>query len=89
MSSITVHALVAMGRDREAEELAKQAVEVVSTSDRYDTLPTAFVDLGDVVEVLGHRREALQLFERARGLYMSKENEASVARLDEKISSVP
>ena len=89
MSSITVHALVAMGRDREAEELAKQAVEVVSTSDRYDTLPTALVDLGDVVGVLGHRREALQLFERARGLYMSKENEASVARLDEKISSVP
>jgi len=88
MSSITVHALVATGRDREAEKLAKQAVEVVNTSDRFDTLPTALVDLGDVVGVLGHKREALELFERARALYLSKENDASVARLDEKIASV-
>jgi predicted ATPase/class 3 adenylate cyclase len=70
----------AAGRLAEAEERARDAVEIVEESDLLDLHGDALLDLADVLRLAGREEEARGSTEAALDLYARKGNEVSAAR---------
>ena len=68
------------GRIAEAEQRAREAVEVVEGTDLLDLRGDALLDLADVLRLAGREEEARESAEAALALYARKGNEVSAAR---------
>jgi len=88
LSSLEVRSLLYEGRHVEAEAIARSALEGLGTRDHYDFVPTAIVDLADVLGAQGRRGEAGELLADAKARHLAKENVAALAKVEEKIAQL-
>jgi predicted ATPase/class 3 adenylate cyclase len=68
------------GNAEEAEALARQAVELVESTDLLNTHGDALSDLAEVLALLGRRAEAAAVLEQAADHYERKGNQPSLER---------
>ena len=78
----SVRAKVLAGRDRfeEAEQLAREAVRLIRTTDAPGWQADALIDLAEVLHRSGRQSEARVVATEARDLYAEKGNEIAAAR---------
>ena len=68
------------GEIEEAQALAREAVEIVETTDLLNTQGDAFSDLAEVLTVAERREDALEALQQASARYESKGNRMSLDR---------
>ena len=67
------------GRDREAEQLARESVELTFQTDCVNMQADALIDLAETLTLLGRAGESSEILERAVELYDKKGNVVSAA----------
>jgi len=86
VASLDVHSLVRRGLLREAEAVAREALERAATTDFAELVPVALTDLADVLAQTGRSSEARHLLTKARELHLAKENAALAAKIEARLS---
>ena len=79
--SVRGKVLATRGEHAEAESLARQACELVESTDFPDLQATTFLSLADVLEMAGKGDEAKEFVERAQALYQQKGNLVAARRM--------
>jgi class 3 adenylate cyclase/tetratricopeptide (TPR) repeat protein len=88
LASLEIRSMLFEGRHIEAEAMARSTLEGLGTRDHFDLVPTALVDLADVLGAQGRRREAAQLLAGAKAMHVAKENAASLAKVEAKMAGL-
>jgi class 3 adenylate cyclase/tetratricopeptide (TPR) repeat protein len=88
LSSLEVRFFLHEGRHAEAEAIARSSLEGLGTRDHFDLVPTALVDLADVLGAQGREGEAAGLLHEAKAIHVAKENAAALAKVEEKIAQL-
>jgi predicted ATPase/class 3 adenylate cyclase len=86
----SVRAKVLAGRDlgEEAEQLAREAVRLIRTTDALEWQADALLDLAEVLRHAGRRDEAQAVAAEARDLYAEKGNTVAAARAAATVESL-
>jgi tetratricopeptide (TPR) repeat protein len=85
VASLDVHSLVRKRLFREAEAVAREAIERAATTDFAELVPVALTDLADVLAETGRSSEARELLTHARELHLAKENAALASRVEARL----
>jgi class 3 adenylate cyclase/tetratricopeptide (TPR) repeat protein len=86
LDSLEVHSMLFEDRLAEAEAIARSALERIGMRDHFELVPTAPVDLADVLVAQGRTSEAGELLRDAKARHLAKENIASLVRVEAKIA---
>lgn len=78
--SVRAKALAAIGERDEAEELGREGLRLVDTTDALNQRADVRLDLAETLRLVGHADEAAALAEEAAGLYALKGNNVGVQR---------
>jgi len=80
VAALLAEVLQAQGRDREAEELARESVRLIGTTDQPDVQGQAMAGLAQVLEAAGRGLEAEAALRDAVALFAAKGNAVAAAR---------
>ena len=72
--AVTAKLLARAGRLDEAEDMAREALEIIRRSEEIDSQASALLDLGEVLHLRGKRAEAALAIEEGADLYERKGN---------------
>ena len=79
--SVRAKLLATRGELEEAEDLGRQAAELVESTDFPDLKATTFLSLAEVLETAGKAEEAKEFVDTAQALYEQKGNLVAAGRI--------